>query len=485
MRRAASGCCNLFLTYHFSLPSKMPSRPRVPAPANTVRACRAKKQAIRHPGDSTPLPNQCLDCPLLIRDNTINQEAEALRLSKKAGGVHTQQACTFCRAAALSHCFASTYQLQGSTQREAPEANRAQVQAPVQGQRSAPDTLSAVEISAKQAAVLHQRGLGDEAEVVQRDVVARLEAILGAEHPHTVAARAILADMVYQRGGLQEAQGLQEGVLEACMRVLGADAPSTLSARVGLANTLARRGRLQEAERSLREVLRVREVALGPSHLDTVSVRASLAAALAMNGKFDEAQWLAEVVCEAREKALGADAPDVHAARDFLAYVQRQLAEQQEELAQQQQREEHVLKQLEEELGRQRQREEVAHPAREQREEEKTRRTPSHPQGGTWSEWLAAHAQPGAALGSRLLHGPALLLSAPARLLRSGIAAVPALPGGARRNWVLSAACYARMVWNSSTKHTAARFATTICAFLRLDAQDKVRLIKSNAADRG
>ena len=97
-------------------------------------------------------------------------------------------------------------------QRDAAEEFRAKEQP----QRTAPDMLSAVAICEKHAAALHQRGLGDEAEVGQRDVVTRLEALLGAEHPRTVAARAALADMNYQRGGLYEAEGLQRGMLEAC-----------------------------------------------------------------------------------------------------------------------------------------------------------------------------------------------------------------------------------------------------------------------------
>ena len=323
-------------------------------------------------------------------------------------------------------------------QHEAPEALRAQEQAPLLGQHSAPDTLSAIGAWEKRAAVLHQRGLGDEAEAVQRDVVKRLEAKLGAEHARTVGARGILADMVYQRGGLHEAEGLQRGVLEACLRALGPDAPSTLSARVGLANTLAKRGRLQEAEESLREVLRVRDAALEPSHPDTVSTRASLAAALAASGSLEEAEWLASEVCRAHEDALRADAPDARAAREFLAYVRRQLAEQREELRRQQQRREEEAQKQQEELERQQQREQQVRKQREDEQARKMRPPAAPPRGRTWLGWLSSHLQPGVALGSRLLQGPALLLSAPARLLRSGMGAVPPLQGGEWRGWALS-----------------------------------------------
>ena len=347
-------------------------------------------------------------------------------------------------------------------QREAPEATRAPEQALVQGQQSAPDAQRATE-TCGHAAVLHQRGLGDEAELMQRDVVTRLEAALGAAHHRTVAARAVLADMVYQRGGLHEAQGLQRGVLGACMHALGPDAPSTLSARASLANTLAKRGRLEEAEESLREVLRGRECALGPSHLDTVSVRASLAAALAMSGNFEEAQWLAREVCKGREAALHADSPDVCAAREFLAYVQQHLAEQQEE-----------LRAAAAEAG-------APPPAGGPcRARTTSLHGPLHER--TQTGWLPAQAQHGVATGRGLLQGPALLLQAPARLLGNGVRALRALPGGAWHAWGSAATPYASVVWNSFSKPTAAWPAATISALLGLDTQDTVRPMKCNAA---
>jgi serine/threonine protein kinase/Flp pilus assembly protein TadD len=134
-------------------------------------------------------------------------------------------------------------------------------------------------------------------------------ALLGPEHPDTLALSNDLATVLRDEGRWEEARHLFERVGEARQRVLGPEHPDTL-ASLGYRALLARDRDDQEQARQLfGHLLEVRRRVLGPDHPSTLGTMNNLAFVLRYQGKQDQAGPLIDQVLEAQMRVLGPEHP--------------------------------------------------------------------------------------------------------------------------------------------------------------------------------
>jgi len=87
------------------------------------------------------------------------------------------------------------------------------------------------------AASLGRQGKYDEAEKMQREVLAVKQRMLGAEHPDTLMTANNLAASLTRQEKYDDAEKMMREVLAVKQRVLGADRPDTLSTAGNLADS--------------------------------------------------------------------------------------------------------------------------------------------------------------------------------------------------------------------------------------------------------
>ncbi|MFJ9820358.1 tetratricopeptide repeat protein [Streptomyces sp. NPDC101151] len=175
-----------------------------------------------------------------------------------------------------------------------------------------PDTLAS---HFEAAFTLSRTGRAADALRAYTDVADARAHVLGPDHPDTLAARQETAYVLGQLGRHFEAHQGYTSVLAARMRVMGADHPDTLRCRHNLAFNLSRLGRLDDSYRMALDVAASRARVLGPDHPDTLVTRYEVAYALGQLGRWEEALRTYREVAEARARALGPDHPDTLAAR--------------------------------------------------------------------------------------------------------------------------------------------------------------------------
>jgi hypothetical protein len=109
-------------------------------------------------------------------------------------------------------------------------------------------------------ATIHRR---DEERAGECVVVAGVRSCRGRQERLTAAVN--LATSLSSQGKYDEAEKMQREVLAVDQRVLGAEHPDTLSTAGNLAQSLSRQGKYDEAVAMQREVLAVKQRVLGPS----------------------------------------------------------------------------------------------------------------------------------------------------------------------------------------------------------------------------
>ncbi|WP_330461765.1 serine/threonine-protein kinase [Streptomyces sp. NBC_00820] len=175
-----------------------------------------------------------------------------------------------------------------------------------------PDTLA----SRREAALsLSRTGRSADALRAYTEIAAAGARVLGPDDPDTLAARQETAYVLGRLGRHAEAHQVYTSVLAARLRVMGPDHPDTLRCRHNLAVSLSRLGRPGESRRIALEVAAARARVLGPEHADTLVTRYEVAYALGQSGRWEEALHTYREVAEARARTLGADHPDTLAAR--------------------------------------------------------------------------------------------------------------------------------------------------------------------------
>ncbi|TDB96039.1 tetratricopeptide repeat protein [Micromonospora fluostatini] len=148
--------------------------------------------------------------------------------------------------------------------------------------------------------------------------------ILGHRHPHTLTARANLANAYRQAGRIHEAVDLLDQVLADRVDILGERHPDTLMVRVNLAGAYREAGRTRDAIDLFERVRTDSGHVLGDRHPDTLMARANLANAYREAGRTYEAIRLYERVLTDSSHILGDRHPNTLTARANLALCHAQ-----------------------------------------------------------------------------------------------------------------------------------------------------------------
>ncbi|PKS08576.1 hypothetical protein jhhlp_004962 [Lomentospora prolificans] len=170
-----------------------------------------------------------------------------------------------------------------------------------------------------------QLGERDEAERINRELLANWERISGAKGPNTLVSMINLAATLRNNGKCQEAEELGQRVLDIRMELLGEHHPDVLSAMSGLAISKRVLGKLAEAEALEQKVYDVRSTVIG-GKLETLSAMGSLALTKRRAKKLKEAEELERAVVKGRQEAMGTDEhPDVATAMANLGITLMEL----------------------------------------------------------------------------------------------------------------------------------------------------------------
>ncbi len=164
-------------------------------------------------------------------------------------------------------------------------------------------------------------GLGLPDKSVEAHIRARAvrEALLGPDHPDTLASLNNLAVAYLDTGQTEQATTLLEQTLKLCEAKLGPDHPDTLGCRNNLGEAYRDAGRTAEAIKLHEETLKRMTGRLGPQHRDTLSSRNNVALAYEAAGRLAEATAMHEKTLELRIATLGPDHPDTLTSRNNLA----------------------------------------------------------------------------------------------------------------------------------------------------------------------
>ena len=152
-----------------------------------------------------------------------------------------------------------------------------------------------------------------------RDLASVSERLLGADHPHTLAAVQRLTGAYLAAGRTADAVRWVQWVVDRRARTLGSDHRDVLAARRELGHALVAAGQLPEAVTVLDQVAGDYERLYGPDHIDTLGARDELAAAYLAVGRPVDAAGLYRRTLAGRERVQGPRHPETLTTRQGLA----------------------------------------------------------------------------------------------------------------------------------------------------------------------
>jgi tetratricopeptide (TPR) repeat protein len=150
------------------------------------------------------------------------------------------------------------------------------------------------------------------------DLASISERLLGADHPHTLAAVQRLTSAYLAAGRAADAVRWVQWVVDCRVRTLGSDHYDVLVARRDLGHALVAAGQLPGAITVLDQVADDCERLCGPDHLDTLGARDELAAAYLAVGRPADAAGLYRRTLEGRERVQGPRDPQTLTTREGL-----------------------------------------------------------------------------------------------------------------------------------------------------------------------
>lgn len=187
----------------------------------------------------------------------------------------------------------------------------------------APETEVLAGITRAQAQI--QAGAREAAITALQALQPRADALLGADHKHSLTVRHNIAGALMEQDRLDEAVALAEEVLQRRREAFGSDHPEVLFSMNHLAAVYHRQGRSDEARELMQQTIEARTRVLGERHPSTLNSRRNLAVMRIQARQFDEA--LPELADIARlwEEIRGPAAPQIHSVRQLQAYVLQDL----------------------------------------------------------------------------------------------------------------------------------------------------------------
>ncbi|KAK0337817.1 hypothetical protein LTR94_002910 [Friedmanniomyces endolithicus] len=166
------------------------------------------------------------------------------------------------------------------------------------------------------ADVLTRQGKLDEAEPMQRRVVALSKQVRGLEHPETLSAMGNLGDILLRQKKYEEAETVSREALDLRRKVLREGHPETASSLNNLAAVLSKRGKFDEAEALHRE-----QFALAQTNLEKIASTSGLARFLSSRGRYDEAESLLQDAVKMSTEEFGPNHPTTRSAMSDLGDV--------------------------------------------------------------------------------------------------------------------------------------------------------------------
>jgi tetratricopeptide (TPR) repeat protein len=152
-----------------------------------------------------------------------------------------------------------------------------------------------------------------------RDLASVSERLLGADHPHTLAAVQRLISAYLAAGRTTDAVRWVQWVVERRARSLGSDHREVLVARRDLGHALVAAGQLRDAIGVLDQVADDYERLYGPDNIDTLGARDELAAAYLAAGRPADAAGLYRRTLAGRERVQGSRDAETLTTRQGLA----------------------------------------------------------------------------------------------------------------------------------------------------------------------
>ena len=152
-----------------------------------------------------------------------------------------------------------------------------------------------------------------------RDLASVSERLLGADHPHTLAAVQRLISAYLAAGRTTDAVRWVQWVVERRARSLGSGHHEVLVARRDLGHALVAAGQLRDAIGVLDQVAGDYERLYGPDNIDTLGARDELAAAYLAAGRPEDATRLYRRTLSSRERVQGSRDAETLTTRQGLA----------------------------------------------------------------------------------------------------------------------------------------------------------------------
>jgi serine/threonine protein kinase len=299
-----------------------------------VRATRAQNEARAAQARAEAVARELRDVNRFLTDDLLASAAPAVGRGKEltvseavdraADSVATRFRDHPLTEATIRSTLADTYDALGFTERALPHAQAAlEIYRPRRG----PDDEATIVATAHVGELLAKLNRHAEAEPMLRDVLARSEKLLGAEHHVTLDCIGALARSLRMQERFAEAETLYRRMLDGDRRVHGPQSREAAMSLNSLAVLLNTQGRSAEAEPLYREALAIRKELLGTDHPSYLSTQGNLARVLEAQDKLPEAEALLRQVLTEKRRVLKDDHPEttssIHALASVLAQQQK------------------------------------------------------------------------------------------------------------------------------------------------------------------
>lgn len=184
------------------------------------------------------------------------------------------------------------------------------------------DHPSMANLYANQGAVLLRLGRPRDAMQPIRRAFELVEQANGGPTQNSAAMRVQFAQAMVRAGQYEEAIAFLDAAVPIIDAQLGVQSDRAMNARDARLVALIHLGRGGEAEALGRDLLAVRDARLPEGHRDRANIRDNLAKAAFAQGKWSEARDFGRQAVALREKALPIDHPDLLLARCYLLLIE-------------------------------------------------------------------------------------------------------------------------------------------------------------------
>ena len=169
------------------------------------------------------------------------------------------------------------------------------------------EPIDSLKVQAYLGDALLATGKTDEAQQLLSESASGIEALLGANHPKTLAVKDSLASALRINKDYAALTPLRSEIATATATIMGPEHPQAIQAKHNYASNLLSAGRAAEALPIFQEVLKTSEAVYGKDNLYYAVSLQSLAAAYVRNGQRELAQDIYPVCYEQFKSLLGFD----------------------------------------------------------------------------------------------------------------------------------------------------------------------------------